>query len=115
MRHKLCHINDISDPGSREFSLQLANCALDFFVVHKDGQFFAYKNSCPHTGASLNWQENQFLDMDNAFIQCSVHNALFEVDSGYCIAGPCSGSSMEELTLIIENNELYLKLSDVAS
>lgn len=112
MRHKLCHISDIADPAAREFSLKLARTTLDLFVVHKDGEFFAYKNKCPHTGASLNWQEDQFLDIDNAFIQCSVHDALFEVDSGYCIAGPCSGSSMEELALIIENDNLYLQLTN---
>jgi len=108
MRHKLCHISDITDPGSKEFSLKSGRQTIDLFIVRKDGTYNAYKNSCPHTGASLNWQQDQFLDLDNAFIQCSVHDALFEMDSGYCIAGPCSGSSLEELELIIENDDIYL-------
>jgi len=72
------------------------------FVVHKDGAFTAYINSCPHTGVNLEWQQDQFLDLDNAFIQCSTHDALFEVDSGICIAGPCVGDSLEPVELVIE-------------
>jgi len=108
MKNKLCHVSDISDPGSKEFSIQSGRKTIDLFVAHKDSQFYAYINSCPHTGATLNWQEDQFLDMDSAFIHCSVHDALFEIDSGYCVSGPCSGQSMQELELIIENQEIYL-------
>lgn len=107
---KLCQINEISDPGSKEFSIMSGRHSIELFVVHYNASFYAYKNSCPHTGASLNWQEDQFLDLDKTFIQCSVHNALFEIDSGYCISGPCSGRSMEELTLTIKNEILYLSL-----
>jgi len=108
MKSKLCNITDIADPGSKEFSIKSGRKTLDIFVVHKDSQFHAYTNSCPHTGATLNWQEDQFLDMDNNFIQCSVHDALFEIESGYCVSGPCSGQAMHELALHIENDELYL-------
>ena len=110
MIHRLSHITDIPDPGSREFSIQTNRATTDIFITHKNGAFFAYKNSCPHTGASLNWQEDQFLDLDQAFIQCSVHGALFEIESGYCIAGPCSGSSLEALNLSVQDDVLVLNL-----
>ena len=105
---KLCHCNDIADPGSKEFSIKLGRKELELFVVHKDASFHAYKNKCPHTGVSLNWQEDQFLDLDHNLIQCSVHDALFEVDSGYCVSGPCSGQTLEELEITIKDNEIYL-------
>jgi len=108
MKSKLCHITEIADPGSKEFSIKIGRKTLEIFVVHKNSAFHAYTNSCPHTGASLNWQEDQFLDLDGNFIQCSVHDALFEIESGYCVNGPCAGQSMEELKLVIEDNELYL-------
>ena len=110
MKHLLCHISDIDESACKEFSLKINRGTLDLFVIHKDGQFFAYKNSCPHTGASLNWQQDQFLDLDQALVQCSIHNALFEIDSGYCVAGPCSGSSLEEFTTVVENDQLYFQI-----
>ena len=110
MKHHLCHISDIDEQACKEFSLKTRTGTVELFVIRKDGQFFAYKNSCPHTGASLNWQQDQFLDLDNALIQCSIHNALFEIDSGYCVAGPCSGSSLEEFSLKTDNDQLYCQL-----
>lgn len=82
----------------------------EIFIVHKDGEFFAYYNQCPHTGATLEWQEDQFLDMDNALIQCATHDALFMIDSGECIAGPCAGDSLEPLPLIIKSDQIHLDI-----
>ena len=80
------------------------------FVVHKDGNFFAYYNKCPHTGATLEWQEDQFLDLDKALIQCATHDALFMIDSGECVAGPCVGDSLQALPVIIKDDHLHLKM-----
>jgi nitrite reductase/ring-hydroxylating ferredoxin subunit len=45
---------------------------------------------CPHLGIPLNWAPERFLDLDGTLIQCSSHGALFQIDSGECIAGPCA-------------------------
>ncbi len=80
------------------------------FIVHKDGEFFAYYNQCPHTGANLEWQEDQFLDLDKTLIQCATHDALFTIDSGECIAGPCVGDTLLPIPLLIKANEIHLDL-----
>ena len=48
--------------------------------------------------------------MDNMFIQCSTHDALFEIDTGLCIAGPCVGDSLDAVDLIIENGQISVQL-----
>lgn len=103
MKHQLCHISDFSDSDSREFSLQSHNHSLEVFVIYSKGEYYAYKNSCPHTGVNLNWQPDLFLDSNKNFIQCSMHNALFEINSGYCVAGPCKGSSLVEVELTVSD------------
>ena len=110
MRIPLCQTDAIADPGSRAFECKLGRRTVSLFVVHKDGQFSAYINSCPHTGVNLEWQEDQFLDMDNMFIQCSTHDALFEIDTGRCIAGPCVGDSLDPVDLIIEDGQISAQL-----
>ena len=110
MTHILCKTTDIEDPGSKSFEVKIRRKIRDIFVVHKDGDFFAYYNKCPHTGASLEWQEDQFLDMDNALIQCATHDALFKIDSGECIAGPCAGDALELLPLIIKSDQIHLDI-----
>jgi len=106
----LCKIDEISDPGSKSFEIKQGRKLVSLFVVHKDGNYNAYLNSCPHTGANLDWQEDQFLDMDNVFIQCSTHDALFEIDSGACIAGPCIGDKLQTVELVIEDGQISAQL-----
>ena len=115
MHISLCQINEISDPGSRGFDVEHAGRMISLFVVHKDGMFHAYINRCPHTGVNLDWQEHQFLDLDTNFIQCSTHDALFEINSGTCISGPCVGDALTPIELNNENGSLSAYLPDILS
>ncbi|WP_373081058.1 Rieske (2Fe-2S) protein, partial [Zhongshania sp.] len=64
--------------------------------------------SCPHLGIELNWQENQFLDYDDSLIQCSTHGALFIIENGHCVAGPCMGKELEAVPFQIDNGMITL-------
>ncbi len=108
MTHILCKTSDIEDPGSKSFELKIKRKTESIFVVHQDGMFYAYYNKCPHTGATLEWQQDQFLDLDKALIQCATHDALFMIDSGKCITGPCSGDSLQSLPLTIEAEQISI-------
>lgn len=106
----LCSTAEIDDPGSRGFEIGEGRKARQLFVVHRDGAFHGYVNSCPHTGVNLEWQEDRFLDMEGAFIQCATHDALFEIDTGLCIAGPCAGDRLTPVELAIEDGLLMARL-----
>ena len=108
--HYICELSDLSDPGSRGFSIDMNGQSIDGFVVQQDGLLFGYRNSCPHTGAPLDWVEHQFLDMDQAFIQCAVHDARFTIDGGECVAGPCTGDRLSPLNVVIQQQAVYLEI-----
>lgn len=108
MSHILCKTTDIEDPGSKGFELKIKRKTRSIFVVHKHGEFFAFYNQCPHTGATLEWQEDQFLDLDKTLIQCATHDALFMIDSGKCIAGPCTGESLQAIPLFTKDGDIHL-------
>ncbi|MHA3054596.1 Rieske (2Fe-2S) protein [Acinetobacter sp. ANC 4633] len=74
------------------------------FVTQRDGMFYAYKNLCPHLQVELEFLENQFLDQDQEFIQCSTHGALFNVETGECISGPCLGESLQKVELRVHSD-----------
>lgn len=107
MAIRLCTIHEIEDPGSKGFDIEHASQALKVFVVHKDGRFYAYVNRCPHTGINLDWVPDQFLDLDNAFIQCATHNAIFQIEDGLCVAGPCVNQSLSSAEIKLENETIY--------
>lgn len=85
------------------------------FVIRHRGDIYAYLNHCPHLGIELNWLPNRFMDTDNCFIQCANHGALFTVDDGHCIAGPCAGDHLIPLALQREDGEIRVTLPDELS
>jgi len=104
----ICTLDRLSDPGSYGFSLDCGDGRVAGFVVRRDGECFAYRNSCPHTGSPLDWVEHQFLDIEGALIQCAVHDARFLIDTGECILGPCPGESLESLPIRVDGDNIYL-------
>lgn len=106
-QHALCALDELSEPGSRGFEIDAGDAMpLKLFVVRKDGVLAAYRNSCPHTGAPLEWLPDQFLDMDNSFIQCAIHGALFRPEDGYCLRGPCVGKSLQRLPVEVVDGQV---------
>ena len=105
----ICQSEALSDPGSYGFEVEHQGEVVEGFLVKNDGQYFAYRNACPHTGAPLDWLEHQFLDVEGALIQCAVHDARFMIDTGECVMGPCPGESLEKLEIEIESDQIYLR------
>jgi len=83
------------------------------FAVKRDDQIYLYRNSCPHLGTPLEWQEDTFLDADGALIQCATHGALFEIESGRCISGPCLGQSLQTIPFILDNGLIMVEESSL--
>jgi len=108
----LCHKNEVPTDGCKGISLpdkenKVSDDRQVIFIVNRGDFYFAYKNSCPHTGASLNWQPDIFLDFDNFYIQCAIHAARFEVESGLCVWGPCVNQSLQKIKLEIIDERIY--------
>ncbi len=80
------------------------------FAVKKDGRLFAYENRCPHLGTPLEWEEDRFLDADGALIQCSTHGALFTIEEGYCVAGPCRGKSLRAASCVVKDGVARIRM-----
>ncbi len=81
---------------------------LGVLAVRREGRVFAYVNSCPHTGAPLDLIPGQFLSMDKALILCSSHGAMFRIEDGYCVEGPCARKSLTPLAVAVEDGCVYL-------
>lgn len=107
-QHRLCKLGDIDDPGSRGFSIETGRGTLELFVIKTYGKVVAYRNSCPHTGVSLDWMPHRFLDLDQTFIICGTHGALFQIDNGLCVSGPCLGQKLVPVAIKTVNEEVIV-------
>ncbi len=104
----LCALDDLEDPGSRGFSVELGGQHLELFVVRRRDRVYAYRNSCPHTGAPLEWTPHRFLDLAGSFIECATHGALFRFEDGRCLRGPCAGDGLEPLNVNLCDGQVVL-------
>jgi nitrite reductase/ring-hydroxylating ferredoxin subunit len=94
--------------GSKGFSITRDGGTIEGFVVWHEGQVYAYLNRCPHVGAPLDWMPDEFLNTDSSRIQCSMHGALFDIATGLCLQGPCSGRSLTPLAVFVRGREVHL-------
>ncbi len=99
---RLCRFDELADPDSRGFALQTAAGPQDIFIVRRGAEAFAYVNHCPHTGSPLDWLPDQFLSLDRRLIQCALHAALFRIEDGRCVAGPCAGQALTSVPVALE-------------
>lgn len=91
------------------FSVSRAGRSLPAFVVAYDGAVHAYVNICPHRGTPLDWQPGEVFDETGLYLICATHGALFEPESGRCIAGPCQGAHLQKIPVRQEGDYVVLE------
>jgi nitrite reductase/ring-hydroxylating ferredoxin subunit len=98
----VCRLTDLDEHGARAFTIGTGNWPLRGFVVRAGAEVRGYVNRCPHAGHPLNLLPNRFLTPDGALILCSSHGAVFEKQTGYCVAGPCAGRSLRAVPIEVQ-------------
>jgi nitrite reductase/ring-hydroxylating ferredoxin subunit len=97
----ICLLNEIPDPGAREFTIGEGDWPLRGFVVRYQNQVRAFVNKCPHAGSPLNLKPDMFFAPDAPLLQCTTHGARFEPLTGACVQGPCAGRGLHQLTICL--------------
>ncbi len=69
------------------------------FAIRFHGIVHAYVNACAHRELELDWLPGEFFDASGSLLVCSAHGALYEPESGRCVAGPCAGAALVKLTV----------------
>jgi nitrite reductase/ring-hydroxylating ferredoxin subunit len=105
---KLADVHDIPNPGSISHDAAGKFRPYNIMLVRNGLDIKAYVNSCPHTGAPLDFVDGRFLSPDKQHIQCTTHDALFDINNGRCLAGPCPGQSLKPVAIEVINGEVWL-------
>jgi nitrite reductase/ring-hydroxylating ferredoxin subunit len=81
-----------------------------------DAEVQAYKNQCRHLAMRLDDREPRNLwDSSGEFLECSSHGARYRPSDGLCVAGPCRGSHLKSLPVVVREGAVWLDTSKIGS
>ena len=100
-------VDQIADGKARAFVIQMRESRFHGFVVRKGDTVFGYVDRCPHAGLPLAQQLDDYLAPGGGMIACSWHGALFAVEDGACLGGPCHGQRLVPWPVETRDGELY--------
>jgi nitrite reductase/ring-hydroxylating ferredoxin subunit len=98
----LGRLADIADGGSVE--LTPAGSPRSLMAIRRGDAVFVYVNDCPHRNLPLDIEPGRFLDRDGRHILCTNHGALFRIDDGVCVAGPCRGQRLAAIRVTVRHD-----------
>jgi nitrite reductase/ring-hydroxylating ferredoxin subunit len=104
--HHVCSLEDLKKAQTLGYEIE----DHEGFLVMNNTNVLAYRNSCPHIGMNLEFSENTFLEPDGRYIQCAMHGALFEIDTGRCIHGPCLNQYLEPVQVKVEDDQVLVSI-----
>ena len=84
----------IPDGKARNFVLEMKAGRFHGFVVRQGDAVHGYVDRCTHMALPLAQQLDQYLTGDGSLIECSWHGALYRIDDGVCVGGPCVGARL---------------------
>lgn len=74
----------------------------------------AYKNECRHLPMPLDDREpGELWDEHGRYLVCNSHGARYLPDDGLCVSGPCEGSHLKQLPVVVEDGVVFLDTSKV--
>ena len=107
-KHLVCTVNDLQKSSSYGIEITIDGKQKQYFLIYRDNKVYSYLNRCPHTGVNLDWVPHQFMDSSKNYIQCATHGALFAIENGNCLRGPCVGDQLETVKNNIIEGNIYL-------
>jgi nitrite reductase/ring-hydroxylating ferredoxin subunit len=64
---------------------------------------------------TLDLNDDNFFTFDQAYLQCHMHGAMYEIETGYCIGGPCLGARLDILSFVEVGEELHITVPESAA
>lgn len=104
----LCRLDDIADGGSAALEAEIAGQRESLIALRRARRVFVYRNTCPHQDLPLDFTPGQFLNAERTHILCSNHGALFRIEDGVCVWGPCLDARLRPLATRVTGETVFV-------
>ena len=101
---KLGPLDLIADGAARGFVLEMRAGRFHGFVVRRGQDVRGYVDRCPHMGLPLAQVLDDYVQGES--IVCSWHGAVFAVEDGRCLGGPCAGGRLSPWPVALEDGTI---------
>jgi nitrite reductase/ring-hydroxylating ferredoxin subunit len=85
----------VVDGRARNFVIELRAGRFHGFIVRRGETVHGYVDRCPHMGLPLARDLDEYVTPDGTLLMCAWHGAMFRIEDGYCVGGPCGGASLQ--------------------
>lgn len=106
----LCADEALVEGRYRELRIDVESEPLWLIATRCNGQPRVWINLCPHQARPLNFAPDRFLTDDDNRLVCAHHGAVFEPDSGTCVAGPCLNARLRSLAVHQRDDRVLVEL-----
>lgn len=99
-------LDAIADGAARNYVVQMRAGRFHGFVVRRGEAVHGYVDRCPHMGLPLAQELDRYLTPAGDLIACSWHSALFRIDDGTCVGGPCTGARLTPWPVHVQDGRI---------
>src|SRR4051812_8829096 len=99
---------------ARGFEVRVRGKIVQGILVKKGGRYFAYQNLCKHLAVTLDLKDENFFTHNKEHMQCHMHGAMYEIETGLCVAGPCQGARLSVFEVSEDPTRVIVKVPDDA-
>ncbi len=79
-----------------------------FVVGRVDQAWRAYRNECRHRALPLDLGSSSPMSDDGQRLLCNQHGALYRLEDGLCVVGPCAGERLVALAVRQDGDALEI-------
>ena len=99
---RLCHADEVGEGQARGFAMSPA-ARRKVILTRRNGRLFGWLDACPHYpgGTPMAWRSDAYLNGEGTHLACHSHGALFDVETGECVLGPCLGQRLARVELTV--------------
>lgn len=112
---RICAVEAVPCDGSFLFTVRDDGEEREAIVLRTDDDpgVAAWLNYCQHF-THIRLDKGGGATMRDDEIVCTNHGAYFEADTGRCTFGPCEGAYLTQVTVAVEDGDVYLTDPDYA-
>ena len=107
VRKTLCRIAEIPDGGALAVDIPDHGNTRSLLLLRLGEQVSAFENECPHAARRLDWAPGKFL-IEDGYLICAAHGAMFTIPDGVCVAGPCRGENLMAIATTVVGDDVDL-------